>query len=189
MVGLAAVDQTRRAGSENKNWGQTPVDNFILATLEAKGLTPNPIADKRTLIRRATFDLIGLPPTPEEVEAFIKDESPDAFAKVVDRLLASPHYGERWGRHWLDVARYSDTKGMVRRQREDPRSPYAWTYRDYVIKSFNDDKPYNIFIIEQLAADKLPATKSNPDESHRTRFSHRGRAVHGHAAGRAQRPH
>ena len=143
-------------------WGKTPVDNFILAKLESKSLTPNPIADKRTLIRRATFDLVGLPPTPEEVEAFVKDESPDAFAKVVDRLLASPHYGERWGRHWLDVARYSDTKGMVRRQREDPRSPYAWTYRDYVIKSFNDDKPYNIFIIEQLAADKLPATKSNP---------------------------
>ena len=108
-------------------WGKTPVDNFILAKLESKSLTPNPIADKRTLIRRATFDLVGLPPTPEEVEAFVKDESPDAFAKVVDRLLASPHYGERWGRHWLDVARYSDTKGMVRRQREDPRSPYAWT--------------------------------------------------------------
>jgi len=147
---------------KDSTWGKTPVDNFILAKLDAKGLTPNPIADKRTLIRRASFDLIGLPPTPEEVDAFVKDESPDAFAKVVDRLLASPHYGERWGRHWLDVARYSDTKGMVRRQREDPHSPYAWTYRDYVIKSFNDDKPYNIFIIEQLAADKLPATKSNP---------------------------
>ena len=147
---------------KNSAWGKTPVDNFILTKLESKNLTPNPIADKRTLIRRASFDLIGLPPTPEEVEAFVKDESLDAFAKVVDRLLASPHYGERWGRHWLDVARYSDTKGMVKRQREDPHSPYAWTYRDYVIKSFNDDKPYNIFIIEQLAADKLPATKSNP---------------------------
>ncbi len=147
---------------KNPAWAQTPVDNFILAKLDAKGLTPNPVADKRTLIRRATFDLIGLPPTPDEVEAFINDTAPDAFAKVVDRLLASPHYGERWGRHWLDVARYSDTKGMVRRNREDPRSPYAWTYRDYVIKSFNDDKPYNIFVIEQLAADKLPATRSNP---------------------------
>lgn len=146
----------------DSSWGQSPIDNFILAKLETKGLTPNPVADKRTLIRRATFDLIGLPPTPEEVDAFIKDDAPDAFAKVVDRLLASPHYGERWGRHWLDVARYSDTKGMVKRQREDPHSPYAWTYRDYVIKSFNDDKPYNIFIIEQLAADKLPATRSNP---------------------------
>lgn len=149
-------------GVKDKSWAQTAVDSFILAKLEAKGLTPNPIADKRTLIRRASFDLTGLPPTSEEVEAFIKDPAPDAFAKVVDRLLASPHYGERWGRHWLDVARYSDTKGMVRRQREDPHSPYAWTYRDYVIKSFNDDKPYNIFIIEQLAADKLPSTRSNP---------------------------
>ena len=147
---------------KDKSWAQTPVDTFILAKLDEKGLKPNPVADKRTLIRRATFDLIGLPPTPEDVDAFLKDESPDAFAKVVDRLLASPHYGERWGRHWLDVARYSDTKGMVRRQREDPHSPWAWTYRDYVIKSFNDDKPYNQFVIEQLAADKLPATKSNP---------------------------
>ncbi len=147
---------------KNTTWGKTPVDDFIVAKLEEKNLTPNPIADKRTLIRRATFDLIGLPPTPEEVETFVRDESTDAFAKVVDRLLASPHYGERWGRHWLDVARYSDTKGMVKRNREDPHSPYAWTYRDYIIKSFNDDKPYNIFIIEQLAADKLPGTKSNP---------------------------
>ena len=96
------------------------------------------------------------------MERFVKDESPDAFAKVVDRLLASPHYGERWGRHWLDVARYSDTKGQVRRQREDPHYPFAWTYRDYVIRSFNEDKPYNVFIIEQIAADKLPATARNP---------------------------
>src|ERR1041385_179681 len=98
---------------QDASWPKTPVDNFILAKLEEKDLKPNPPADKRTLIRRATFDLIGLPPTSEEVEDFIKDESPDAFAKVVDRLLASPHYGERWGRHWLDVARYSDTKGQV----------------------------------------------------------------------------
>src|SRR5258708_2187502 len=101
-------------------WAKTPVDNFVLAILEQKGLKPNAPADKRTLIRRATFDLIGLPPTKEEVEAFLHDDSPDAFGKVVDRLLASPHYGERWGRHWLDVARYSDTKGQIRRQREDP---------------------------------------------------------------------
>jgi hypothetical protein len=120
------------------------------------------MADKRTLIRRASFDLIGLPPTPEEVDAFLQDESPEAFAKVVDRLLASPHYGERWGRHWLDVARYSDTKGQVRRLREDIHFPFAWTYRDYVIRSFNEDKPYQVFVIEQLAADKLPATARNP---------------------------
>jgi hypothetical protein len=106
--------------------------------------------------------LIGLPPTVAEVDAFLKDESPDAFAKVVDRLLASPQYGERWGRHWLDVARYSDTKGQIRRQREDPNYPFAWTYRDYVIRSFNEDKPFNLFVIEQLAADKLPATAKNP---------------------------
>ena len=147
---------------KDPGWTKTPVDNFILAKLEDKGLKPNPPADKRTLIRRATFDLIGLPPTAEEVNAFLKDESPDAFAKVVDRLLASPHYGERWGRHWLDVARYSDTKGQIRRQREDPNYPFAWTYRDYVIRSFNEDKPFNLFVIEQLAADKLPATTRNP---------------------------
>jgi hypothetical protein len=147
---------------KESSWVQTPIDNFILAKLEERGLKPNPSANKRALIRRATFDLIGLPPTPEEVENFVNDESPDAFAKVVDRLLASPHYGERWGRHWLDVARYSDTKGQVRRQREDEAYPYAWTYRDYVIRSFNDDKPYNVFIVEQLAADKVPATAHNP---------------------------
>ncbi len=147
---------------KDPTWGQTPVDNFILAQLEAQHMKPNPATDKRTLLRRATFDLIGLPPTTDEVDAFLKDESPEAFAIVVDRLLASPHYGERWGRHWLDVARYSDTKGQVKRQREDPNYPYAWTYRDYVIRSFNDDKPYNVFVIEQLAADKLPATKRNP---------------------------
>jgi hypothetical protein len=146
----------------DSSWAKTPIDNFILAKLDEKNLKPNPPADKRTIIRRATFDLIGLPPTPEEVDEFLKDESPDAFAKVVDRLLASPHYGERWGRHWLDVARYSDTKGQIRRNREDPNYPFAWTYRDYVIRSFNEDKPYNVFIIEQLAADKLPATKHNP---------------------------
>lgn len=147
---------------KNRDWVQSPVDQFILAKLEEKGLAPNPPADKRALIRRATFDLIGLPPTSAEVEDFVKDDSTNAFAKVVDRLLASPHYGERWARHWLDVARYSDTKGQIRRQRDDPNYPFAWTYRDYVIRSFNDDKPYNLFIIEQLAADKLPATKANP---------------------------
>jgi cytochrome c553 len=147
---------------KDSDWVKTPVDNFILAKLEEKELKPNPPADKHTLIRRATFDLIGLPPTPEEVEDFVKDDSPDAFAKVVDRLLASPHFGERWGRHWLDVARYSDTKGQIRRQREDENYPFAWTYRDYVIRSFNEDKPYNLFITEQLAADKLPTTARNP---------------------------
>ncbi|HSY18337.1 MAG TPA: PSD1 and planctomycete cytochrome C domain-containing protein, partial [Candidatus Acidoferrales bacterium] len=147
---------------DDNGWGQTPVDKFIYAKLAEKGLTPNPPADKRTLIRRATFDLIGLPPTPEEVQAFLDDSSPDAFAKVVDRLLASPHYGERWGRHWLDVARYSDTKGQPRRNNEDNINPFAWTYRDYVIRSFNEDKPYNRFVMEQIAADRLSTSRQNP---------------------------
>ncbi|MGA2245642.1 MAG: PSD1 and planctomycete cytochrome C domain-containing protein [Verrucomicrobiota bacterium] len=149
----------------NPDWCQTPVDHFILAKLDANGLKPNPPTDKRTLIRRATFDLIGLPPTPEEVQDFVSDPSTNAFAKVVDRLLASPHYGERWGRHWLDVARYSDTKGQPRRNTEDNANPFAWTYRDYVIRSFNENKPYNIFILEQLAADRLlamPTWNHNP---------------------------
>lgn len=142
-----------------KDWVATPVDAFVLAKLESKGMTPSKPTDKRTLIRRATFDLIGLPPTPEEVNAFLADESPQAFAKVVDRLLASPHYGERWGRYWLDTARYSDTKGDARR--EDRLYPYAWTYRNYVIDAFNSDKPYNQFLIEQIAADKLPPNGDN----------------------------
>ena len=146
----------------NPAWCQTPVDNFILAKLDENELKPNPPADKRTLIRRASFDLIGLPPTPEEVASFINDPAPDAFAKVVDRLLASPHYGERWGRHWLDVVRYSDTKGMPRRNTEDTLNPFAWTYRDYVIRSFNENKPYNVFILEQIAADRLSTTAHNP---------------------------
>lgn len=149
----------------NPGWCQTPIDNFILAKLDENHLKPNPPADKRTLIRRATFDLIGLPPTPQEVQDFVNDDSPDAFARVVDRLLASPHYGERWGRHWLDVARYSDTKGQPRRNTEDNANPYAWTYRDWVIRSFNDNMPYNIFILEQIAADRLyqmPRWNHNP---------------------------
>jgi hypothetical protein len=138
----------------NAAWTQSPVDNFVLARLEAVRLAPNPIADKRTLIRRVTFDLTGLPPTEPEIQRFLADESSDAFARVVDRLLASPAYGERWARHWMDVARYSDTKGDPPR-RDDPRFPHAWTYRDYLIESFNTDKPYPQFITEQLAADLL----------------------------------
>jgi hypothetical protein len=137
-------------------WLKTDLDRFVLAKLEANGLTPNTSADKRTLIRRAYYDLIGLPPTVEQVQAFVDDSSPQAFEKVVDELLASPRYGERWGRHWLDVARYSDTKGQADRRRESSVYPYAWTYRDYVIRCFNEDKPYDRFVLEQLAADKLP---------------------------------
>jgi hypothetical protein len=143
------------------SWCKTPIDNFIVAKLEDKGMKPSAMADKRTLIRRAYFDLTGLPPKPDEVEAFANDNSPDAFEKVIDRLLASPHYGERWGRHWLDTARYADTKGEIRRQIEDPNYPFAWTYRDYVIRAFNEDKPYNIFVAEQIAADKLSTSTQN----------------------------
>src|SRR5205814_1238440 len=110
-------------------------------------------ASKLTLLRRATYDLTGLPPTPKEIEEFVADNSKEAFAKVVDRLLATPQYGERWGRHWLDVARFADSTGMD----EDHMYPNAWRYRDYVIKAFNDDLPYDRFIMEQIAGDLLPA--------------------------------
>ena len=116
-----------------------------------QGLKPSPPADKATLLRRASFDLTGLPPTPEEVQAFLADNSPEAFEKVVDRLLASPHYGERWGRHWLDLARYAESEGF----KADETRPNAWRYRDYVIQSFNADKPYDRFVQEQIAGDEL----------------------------------
>ncbi len=133
-------------------WGKNPIDAFILAKLREKGLQPAPPADKRTLIRRATYDLTGMPPTPEEVKAFLADDSPRAFENVVERLLASPRYGERWGRHWLDVARYADSNGL------DENLVYknAFRYRDYVIQAFNKDKPYDQFVHEQLAGDLLP---------------------------------
>ncbi|MBD3674471.1 MAG: DUF1553 domain-containing protein [Planctomycetaceae bacterium] len=132
---------------------KTPVDAFLLARLDEKNITPVPLADKRTLIRRATFDLIGLPPTPAEVESFVNDTSPDAFARVIDRLLESPHYGERWGRHWLDVVRYADSNGLD----ENIAHGNAWRYRDYVVNSLNADKPYDQFLTEQLAGDLLDA--------------------------------
>ncbi len=142
---------------KNAAWVKTPIDAFLLAKLEEKGLTPAPAADKRTLIRRATFDLIGLPPTPAEIADFVADKSPNAFAKVVDRLLAEPHYGERWGRHWLDVARYADSNGLD----ENLAFANAYRYRDYVVNAFNKDKPYNQFICEQLAGDLMPT--DDPD--------------------------
>jgi hypothetical protein len=134
---------------------RTPIDAFILAKLEEKGLSFAAPADKRTLIRRAAFDLWGLPPTPDEVDAFVADESPDAFEKLVDRLLASPRYGERWGRAWLDVARYADTKGYVYEDREEARFVHAHAYRDWVIRAFNEDLPYDRFLMLQVAADRL----------------------------------
>ncbi len=134
-------------------WVQSPIDQFVLARLREASLAPSVKADKRTLIRRATFDLLGLPPTPGEVDAFLADESPEAFERVVDRLLASPHYGERWARYWLDIARYSDTKGYV--FQEERAFPFSHTYRDYVIHAFNEDLPYDRFLMHQLAADKM----------------------------------
>ena len=131
---------------------RNPVDAFLLAKLREKGLAFAPPADKLTLIRRATFDLHGLPPTPEEIAAFRKDTSPDAYEKLIDRLLASPRYGERWGRHWLDVAGYADSEGG---SPDDPIRTNAWKYRDYVIRSLNADKPFDRFIREQLAGDEL----------------------------------
>ncbi len=138
---------------KNSAWVKAPIDNFVLAKLEEKGLKPALPADKLTLLRRATFDLLGLPPTQNEMKAFLADNSPEAFKKVVERLLASPRYGEKWGRHWLDVARYADSTGND----EDHRYPHAWKYRDYVIKAFNDDMPYDQFAREQIAGDLLPS--------------------------------
>ena len=136
---------------KNSAWVRIPSDAFILSRIEAKGLSPAPPAGKLTLIRRATYDLIGLPPTPREIETFLADNSPKAYEKLIDRLLASPHYGEKWGRHWLDLVRYAETNGYER----DTVKMYAWRYRDYVIDAFNKDKPYDRFIREQLAGDEL----------------------------------
>jgi mono/diheme cytochrome c family protein len=135
-------------------WSREAIDRFVFARLQQAGLRPNTPADRRMLIRRATFDLTGLPPTAEDVDAFAKDTSPDAFAKVVDRLLASPHYGEHWARHWLDVARYSDTKGYVY-AREEKQWVHAWPYRDWVVRALNEDMAYDRFLLLQLAADQV----------------------------------
>jgi hypothetical protein len=141
---------------QDRAWVRNPLDAFVLARLEAQGLKPAPPADRATLLRRAGFDLLGLPPSPAETDAFVHDPSPDAYERVLDRLLASPHYGERWGRHWLDVARFGESQGFERDKIRD----HAWRYRDYVIQTFNDDKPYDRFIKEQVAGDQLtPVTR------------------------------
>jgi hypothetical protein len=136
---------------KQSGWARTPIDLFILAKLEQLGMAPSPEADRATLIRRLFFDLIGLPPTPAQIEGFVHDSRPDAYERLIDRLLASPAYGERWARHWLDVVHYGETHGY---DKDKPR-PNAWPYRDYVIRSFNSDKPYARFVQEQLAADVL----------------------------------
>jgi len=137
----------------DKAWVKTPVDAFVLAGLKKAGLRPAPAANRATLIRRVTFDLTGLPPTTQEIDAFVRDQSPKAWEKVVDRLLASPHYGEQWGRHWLDVVRFAESDGYE----YDMHRPDAWRYRDYVVESFNTDKPYTDFVKEQLAGDEIDA--------------------------------
>jgi len=151
---------TRRRSSAT-GVAQTPIDNFILAELAKKGLQLSPPTDKRTLIRRATFDLTGLPPTLEEVDAFLADKTPGSFNRVVDRLLASPHYGERWGRYWLDVARFADTKGYVYGDREETKFIHSAAYRDWVVKSFNEDLPYDRFLKLQIAADQVQGADLN----------------------------
>lgn len=138
---------------ENPSWARRPLDHFVLSRIEKAELAPSVMADRRILVRRAYLDLHGLPPTTEQVEAFLLDNRGDAWERLIDELLASPRYGERWGRHWLDVARYADSNGMD----ENIAHPNAWRYRDYVIRSFNEDKPFNRFIVEQLAGDLLPS--------------------------------
>lgn len=147
----------------NRRWLRNPIDAFILARLEQEKLTPSPEADRITLLRRLALDLLGLPPTPAEVDAFLADRSPDAYEKQVERLLASPHYGERWGRHWLDAARYADSDGF---EKDKPR--FVWAYRDWVISAFNRDLPYDQFILEQIAGDELP--NPTPDQVVATGF-------------------
>ncbi len=147
---------------KDAQWVRNPLDAFVLAKLEAGKGKPAPAADRRTLLRRVTYDLTGLPPTAAEMDAFLADKTPEAYDKVVDRLLKSPRYGERWGRLWLDVARYADTKGYVF---EEDRNYYnAYTYREWVIKAFNEDLPYDRFIVQQLAADRLPEVKDGDDK-------------------------
>lgn len=146
---------------KNKDWVTSPIDRFILAKLEEKGLKPAPPADKRSLIRRVTFDLTGLPPAPDEIADFLNDQSPHGFEKVVDRLLASPHYGERWARHWMDLVRFAETNG----HEFDNDKVDAWRYRDYLIRAFNQDVPYNQLIKEHIAGDLLPSKRISPDGS------------------------
>jgi hypothetical protein len=155
---LGAIADHAAPEVRDANWRRTSVDAFILAKLEAEGLSPKPEADRRTLIRRVTYDLTGLPPAPADVDLFVNDprDNDEAFAAVVDRLLASPAYGEHWGRHWLDVVRYADTAG----ENSDHPLPHAWKYRNWVIDAFNTDKPYDAFVREQLAGDLLPAANN-----------------------------
>ncbi len=142
----------------DESWPLTPIDRFLLAALESRGLTPSPEADRRTWLRRVTFDLTGLPPTIEEIDTFLADDRPEAYERVVDRLLDSPRYGERWARHWLDVVRFAETSG----HEFDYDIPFAWRYRDYVIRALNADLPYDRFVVEHVAGDLVPSPRRDP---------------------------
>jgi hypothetical protein len=152
------ADPTPPTVSDPANWLRNDIDKFVLRKLKPQGLVPNPMADRRTLIRRAAYTLTGLPPEYRDVEDFVNDPSPNAFGEMIDRLLESQHYGERWARHWMDVARFADTTGD-RANRRQPRYPYAWTYRDWLIDAFNQDLSYDKFITYQLAADHIDRGK------------------------------
>ncbi|MBX9677571.1 MAG: DUF1553 domain-containing protein [Gemmataceae bacterium] len=154
-----AVPQVRQS-----EWAKNPIDAFVLSKLEAKGLKPNPPASKQELVRRAYYNVTGLPPTPAEAEAFVKDNAPDAYAKLIDKLLDSPRFGEKWARHWLDQVRYAETNSY---ERDNPK-PHVWRYRDYVVRSFNEDKPYDVFLKEQLAGDEM--ANAGPDQLIATGF-------------------
>ena len=156
-LGFSACEAARDTGCVRPGWSQNPIDRFVLSRMEAEGIKPVGVADRRTLIRRLYLDLIGLPPTFDEVRTFVDDKSPDAVARVVDDLLARPQYGERWARHWLDVVRYAETNGYER----DGDKPHAWRYRDYVIDALNRDKPYNRFLLEQLAGDEVDGSNAS----------------------------
>ena len=175
MTPVAKIDPSRSSHAEwlfqkpkppvvpavqRREWVANPIDAFVLARLEAKNLAPSPPAGPRALLRRVYFDLIGLPPTPDEVQTFLSDSSPPAYEKVLDRLLADPRYGERWARHWLDLVRYAESDGFA----IDSERPTAWRYRDYVIRSFNNDKPYDLFVKEQIAGDELQDRRANPED-------------------------
>ena len=144
------------ADAKLETWAKTPIDRFLLTKMQVKGLAPSALADKVSLVRRAYYDLLGLPPTPEQIDAFVNNKNDDAWPKLIDELLASPQYGEKWGRAWLDVVRYAETNGY---ERDGPK-PFAWRYRDYVIRSFNADKPYSTFVKEQIAGDEMPRSES-----------------------------
>src|SRR5579864_1055251 len=151
-----AVVRPEAPKTPSTDWVRNPIDQFIAARLANEGLQPSAEADRATLIRRLKFDLLGLPPTPEEVKAFVQDKNAAAYEKLVDRYLASPHFGERWARHWLDVVRFAESHGFE----TNTARPSAWPYRDYVIRSFNENKPYDQFIREQLAGDQLGADEA-----------------------------